>query len=223
MCGVCPGICLHIPAAFLHRRQLDPRRRHVQPGQAPQPERGGWDPVLPNLRGGYHCMLWGPSQALLKPGGCRRGDPTLGPAQPGSCRQSARPAQRPRTTCPHRMVRVSLRSAGSHFSSPRPAPSPFTCPLTPKWWSHLRPFALGGAHRPECCRHHFLSEACTGGRAFQAAGTADAKALWQEHARSHLWNREEAFGWRRASSEQAEVGRLLCGPWRGVRLSWSHW
>ena len=122
--GVCPGICLHIPAAFLHRRQLDLHGRHVQPGQAPQPGRRGWDPVLPNPRGGYHCLLWGPRQALLKPGGCRRGDPTLGPAQPGSRRQSAHPAQRPRFSCPHRIVRVSLRSAQVTLLQPSPRAQP---------------------------------------------------------------------------------------------------
>ena len=122
--GVCPGICLHIPAAFLHRRQLDLHGRHVQPGQAPQPGRRGWDPVLPNPRGGYHCLLWGPRQALLKPGGCRRGDPTLGLAQPGSRRQSAHPAQRPRFSCPHRIVRVSLRSAQVTLLQPSPRAQP---------------------------------------------------------------------------------------------------
>lgn len=30
----------------------------------------------------------------------------------------------------------------SHFSSPRPAPSPFMFPLSPCLWSHLRPFVL---------------------------------------------------------------------------------
>lgn len=178
--GVCPGICLHVPAAFLHRHQLDPRGRRVQLGHAPQPKRRGRDPVLPNPRGGYHYLLWGPSQALLKPGGCQRGDPTLGPAQPGPpaelspCTKTLRHLPSPHCT------ESPCSLPGSRFC-PRPVPSSFTCPPTPWLWSHRRPFVLGGAYSPECSRHHFLNEACTGGRAFQAAGTASEKALWQEH------------------------------------------
>lgn len=126
--------------------------------------------------------------------------PSLGPAAELSpCTKTLRHLPSPHCT------ESPCSLPGSRFC-PRPALSPFTCPLTSWLWSHRRPFVLGGAHSPECSRHHFLSEACTGGRAFQAAGTASEKALWQEHARSRLWNKEESFGWRRASSEQGRVG-----------------
>lgn len=151
MSGVCLGVCLHGPAALSHRRQLDPRGRHVQLGQAPEPKRRGRDPVLPNPRGGYHRLPWGPSQAHL-PLRAVRGvtphwdQPNLAPAGRVLTlhKDPASPAltRHPESPC-------SL--PGSHFSSPRPAPSPFPFPLSPWLWSHLRPFVLavltaGNAH-----------------------------------------------------------------------------
>lgn len=121
--GVCPGICLHVPAAFLHRHQLDPRGRRVQLGHAPQPKRRGRDPVLPNPRGGYHYLLWGPSQALLKPGGCQRGDPTLGLAQPGSRGRALTLHEDPASPALTALYRVSLLSARvTLLPSPRAQP-----------------------------------------------------------------------------------------------------
>lgn len=174
------------PCCFLAQTSAGPTRGRARAAgtHAPQPKRRGRDLVLPNPRGGYHYPLWGPARPCSSRG-CQRGDPTLGLAQPGSRGRALTLHEDPTPPALTALYRAPCSLPGSRFC-PRPALSPFTCPWTSWLWSHRRPFVLGGAHSPECSRHHFLSEACTGGRAFQAAGTASEKALWQEHARSQL-------------------------------------
>ena len=215
--GVCPGICLHVPAAFLHRHQLDPRGRHVQLGHAPQPKRRGRDPVLPNPRGGYHYLLWGPSQALLKPGGCQRGDPTLGPAQPGSCRQSSHPARRPCVTCPHRIVPSLPALCPGHASALAPCPAPLLVLRHPGCGPTVDPLYLAvltaqNAHAITSSMRPALGEEPSR-QLERPVKRPCGRSMWQEsfvEQGGGLWLEK---GKLRAGEGgvQAEVGRLLGG------------